>query len=146
MGTRADFYVGRGMSAEWLGSRAMDGYPSGPMIKEVCASSSEAEFRSNVAKLLADKTRDDCTTPDQGWPWPWNDSNTTDYAYAFADGKVWIHGMSTGWFDARHEQPPNLFRVESEFPDMSTRRNTAVGPRSGLIVLSDMPPVAGVRK
>jgi hypothetical protein len=29
MGTRADFYVGRGPDAEWLGSVAMDGYPSG---------------------------------------------------------------------------------------------------------------------
>jgi hypothetical protein len=29
MGTRADFYVGRGKDAEWLGSVAFDGYPSG---------------------------------------------------------------------------------------------------------------------
>jgi hypothetical protein len=29
MGTRADFYVGRGGQAEWLGSIAWDGYPSG---------------------------------------------------------------------------------------------------------------------
>ena len=29
MGTRADFYVGRGESAEWLGSVAWDGNPRG---------------------------------------------------------------------------------------------------------------------
>ena len=27
MGTRADFYVGRGDAAEWIGSIAYDGYP-----------------------------------------------------------------------------------------------------------------------
>lgn len=29
MGTRADFYVGRGKDAEWIGSVAFDGYPDG---------------------------------------------------------------------------------------------------------------------
>jgi hypothetical protein len=29
MGTRADFYVGRGETAEWLGSIAWDGNPGG---------------------------------------------------------------------------------------------------------------------
>lgn len=29
MGTRADFYVGRGTEAEWIGSIALDGYPDG---------------------------------------------------------------------------------------------------------------------
>ena len=29
MGTRADFYIGRGAEAEWLGSIAWDGYPGG---------------------------------------------------------------------------------------------------------------------
>lgn len=29
MGTRADFYVGRGPDAEWIGSTAWDGYPDG---------------------------------------------------------------------------------------------------------------------
>jgi hypothetical protein len=31
MGTRADFYVGRGETAEYLGSIAWDGYPDGLM-------------------------------------------------------------------------------------------------------------------
>ena len=29
MGTRADFYIGRGATAEWIGSIAWDGYPDG---------------------------------------------------------------------------------------------------------------------
>ena len=29
MGTRADLYIGRGTDAEWIGSVAWDGYPSG---------------------------------------------------------------------------------------------------------------------
>ena len=29
MGTRADFYIGKGTDAEWLGSIAWNGYPDG---------------------------------------------------------------------------------------------------------------------
>lgn len=29
MSTRADFYVGRGAEAEWIGSISWDGYPDG---------------------------------------------------------------------------------------------------------------------
>jgi hypothetical protein len=29
MGTRADFYVGKGKKSEWIGSIAWDGYPQG---------------------------------------------------------------------------------------------------------------------
>jgi hypothetical protein len=32
MGTRADFYIGRGTEAEWLGSVAWDGYPGGVIV------------------------------------------------------------------------------------------------------------------
>lgn len=109
MGTRADFYVGRGPQAVWLGSTAWDGYPDGitpkgekkviegigtidtqgvwPGGRSVLHAETEAEFRELLEVYFAG--RNDVTRPDRGWPWPWRDSHLTDYAYAFDDGQVW---------------------------------------------------------
>jgi len=53
MGTRADFYVGRGEQAEWLGSIAWDGYPSGNPAP-VTAMTSEAAYREKVEAVLSE--------------------------------------------------------------------------------------------
>jgi len=69
MGTRADFYVGRGKTAEWLGSIAWDGYPAGlwpnkdtatakadiPKTPVIAATAEEA-YRKAVDELLASRT------------------------------------------------------------------------------------------
>lgn len=52
MGTRADFYVGRGAQAEWLGSTAYDGYPDS--FEEIGASATEKKYRERVAEMLAE--------------------------------------------------------------------------------------------
>ena len=100
MGTRADFYVGRGPNAEWLGSIGWDGFPYS-IDEGVMRSSSEDEYRKRLLAWL--KARDDSTFPEQGWPWPWEDSRSTDYAYAFDDGRVWIAGYACGdqWWDPK---------------------------------------------
>ena len=136
MGTRADFYIGRGENAEWLGSIAWDGYPQG-IDKQVLGCRSPEAFRHAVASFL--EKREDKTLPDQGWPWPWETSSTTDYAYAFDDG---VHASCFGgkWFD------PNIKRTEDEeendtcksavFPDMSKAKQRAkFGPHSGIMVI-----------
>lgn len=119
MGTRADFYIGTGKDAEWLGSVALDGYrweeePDNLLILSPDATT----FRTVVTGILKD--RHDATLPEQGWPWPWNDSKTTDYAYAFKDGKVQIFNF---------ESP------EDGWPDMSERKKVALGNRSGLFII-----------
>ena len=114
MGTRADFYIGVGENAEWLGSVAFDGYEWAEEENNFIAlSKSEDEFRINVNKMLSE--RDDATLPKDGWPWPWDDSKQTDFAYYFHDGKV-------GWED----QPV--------YPNMKDKKNVALGKRSGLLV------------
>lgn len=153
MGTRADFYVGRGKDAEWVGSIAFDGYPSGivpdseetesvlgmtrhkeepwPEGGHIFDSSTEEEFRARLERFYLYRT--DVTRPAMGWPWPWKTSHTTDYAYAFDAGRVWCSG-GTGWFDPREEEPEEGGgRVD--FPDMSERANVTLGQRSGMIVL-----------
>jgi hypothetical protein len=135
MGTRADFYIGEGPDAEWLGSIAWDGYPSG-IDGDVLRSTSPAVFRANVERFLA--SRKDGTMPEMGWPWPWDDSNTTDYAYALRDGAVYGSCFGHPWFLASEEEPeqddPNGTRPS--FPDMKARKAVTYGKRSGVIVMT----------
>lgn len=131
MGTRADFYIGTGSNAEWLGSIAFDGYRIDEM-KEKDASrrldnsacwkikiaSDDAGYRAAVSELLA--LNDDATLPEQGWPWPWEDSKTTDYAYAFVDGVCKAFKWGEG----------------AEWPNMTERSNVTFGHRSGLLIIT----------
>lgn len=140
MGTRADFYLGRGADAEWLGSIAWDGYPSG--VREVLAAKSEKDFRSALASLA---TREDWTSPELGWPWPWKDSCTTDFAYAFDDGRAWWSCFGSRYndggiaayeaYEERDLDDDGDEENEEIFPDMTKRMNPALGtPRDSMMV------------
>lgn len=139
MGTRADFYVGRGDKAEWLGSVAWDGYPDGFDRDGLLNATTEQQFREAVAAELAN--REDGTTPEMGWPWPWDDSTTTDYAYAFDAHRVLGCGFGEFWFDAAlateafDEQDVRVDDVSPTFPNMTAIQNVDFGKRSGVIVV-----------
>jgi hypothetical protein len=134
MGTRADFYMGRGEAMEWLGSIAWDGHPES-IDKQVLGSQSPEAFRNAVTDFLA--TREDKTLPEQGWPWPWMTSSTTDYAYAFDEGTV--HGSCFGgpWFDPQRERSEEDDNGEKAvFPDMSkAKQREKFGAHSGIMVI-----------
>jgi hypothetical protein len=143
MGTRADFYIGRGADAEWIGSTAWDGYPDG--FEKLFEIKTVEAFRSYFTSMR----RDDKTTPEMGWPWPWDDSRTTDYAYAFDAGEVWISCFGRGYvtraeYDALakaenaadyiHADPWKDKHGEQAFPNMKARANVTYGDRSGLLI------------
>lgn len=159
MGTRADFYVGRGRDAEWLGSIAWDGYPDGidpktaetyqpwpgvrprhrdgdwPEGEHLFDATDEHTYRQRVARFF--EYRDDVTLPADGWPWPWDNSLTTDYAYAFDGDAVRASCFGHAWFDPRQEEPEHDDQKECVFPDMRDRQNVKFGgPGSGLIVVA----------
>lgn len=116
MGTRADFYIGIGEKAEWLGSIALDGYEFDD--DKNCAlmqSKSENEFRNEVKNISLN--RDDFTNPEMGWPWPWDNSNTTDYTYSFNNGKCEVN-------------------TECKWPGMKKIKNVNFGNRSGLMIIT----------
>ena len=135
MGARADFYVGSGDKAEWLGSVAWDGYewdekPDCALMKATDADA----FRDAVSAAL--DGRDDATLPAQGWPWPWDDSNITDYAYMLVDGvvKAYYFGRETfineaGEHDAHEDKT-------ADFPNMKALKNFTMGKRSGVMVFT----------
>ena len=132
MGTRADFYVGRGENAEWLGSIAWDGYPEG-IPNTILAQHNEAVYRLEVGLFLGD--RNDATLPEMGWPWPWDDSRTTDYAYAFDDGVVYAASYGGMWFVATEPEPEYDGPDLCVFPDMTHIQNVSLGSRSGLTIV-----------
>ncbi len=106
MGTRADFYVGKGNNAEWIGSKAWDGYEWGERLKnkdndEITSARTEQEYRGAVNSML--KAHNDATTPDMGWPWPWDNSCTTDCAYCFVDGKLEAFSWGKPWDDENED-------------------------------------------
>jgi len=131
MGTRADFYVGRGEKAEWLGSIAYDGYPEGltgddgvgeSLVATPCGS--EAEWRERVAKFLA--SRENSTQVADGWPWPWTDSGTTDWAYAFDGAVVYLSCFGRAWlafaeFDAKTKEVERLIEAAEAAGDDDAR-------------------------
>jgi hypothetical protein len=165
MGTRADFYLGRGTEAKWLGSIAWDGDPNHGHPEKLLKVKSKEKF----LKVLKDieKGVDHWTSPEQGWPWPWEDSCTTDFSYAWHKGKVWITCFGMGWIttkelrahgkaatkeEKRYEkwvaegkdpddfvwEVPDSPWVDGKkvpFPNMKTVQNVALGKRSGLLVI-----------
>ncbi len=147
MGTRVDFYVGRGEQAEWLGSYPFDGYPVGVFedAAEMFASPlpTEQEWREWVARWLrAPAAGPRSTLPEHGWPWPWKDSRTTDYAYAWEAGLIWGSSFGYEWFRVDPEAEnygevalPDDAVKTAVFPDMTARQAVTYGDRSGLIVV-----------
>lgn len=150
MGTRADFYAGKGPEAEWLGSIAWDGYRSG-VSGYVLKAKTEKDYRKAVEVFL--KSRDDATWPKDGWPWPWNDSGTSDCSYWFFDGKCWdVEGKyeSSGavfvpcdepepdWGEGDEDAKREAWLKDREsvvFKDMTDKQNVTLGHRSGLLIL-----------
>ena len=55
MGTRADFYIGRGQDAEWLGSVAWDGYEWEADDSDLMQAKTADEFRAAVAAIEAER-------------------------------------------------------------------------------------------
>ncbi len=143
MGTRADFYVGKGKDAVWIGSIAWDGYRDG-IDGEILIAKTEQEFRDATAQFFSN--REDVTEPPAGWPWPWKTSATTDCSYWFFDGKVWDANGSPDVYIPCDQLPPNEYPSSQktlatyeqiEFPDMThLMRGMALGKASGIIMVS----------
>lgn len=158
MGTRADFYVGRGPDAEWIGSIAYNGWPG--RYPAISRARTEADFRAAVAAELA--RRRDATVPERGWPWPWKDSSTTDYGICFKRVQeddlghypgvaeelpgqhVWWESMYRTVGDDCEQRPTPVWVNEREdedtsesvaWPDMSARPNVRFDAGSGLLLV-----------
>jgi hypothetical protein len=144
MGTRADFFIGVGPAAKWVGSVSYNGWPDDDGAgAEPMAATSEAEFRAAVERVLS-TWHPPVTRPEEGWPWPWEDFRTTDWAYAWdrARGPV-TSQYGHDWMTARQlkELPRDLsYRGQRELrddevPDMTKGKKADVLAKSGLMLL-----------
>lgn len=148
MGTRADFYIGIGACAEWIGSVTHDGDPYfiafGRLSEcvaqhQVLSAKSEDDYRSLVAAMI-EKRPGVGVPPEEGWPWWWDDSSKTDWTYAFHAGRVWGATDKTEFRDL--SQPATLEypyisetadRLPYQVPDMSGMSKRA--DDSGFMIL-----------
>lgn len=140
MGTRADFYVGRGANAQWVGSVAWSGTPEGIATKggrAILEATTEEAFRSAVRRHLQSRT--DGTLPEHGWPWPWDSSSNTDYVFAFDGNEVLAarpmankKSDTCRWFNAQTFRATRRSPEQAVFPDMSSIGSFATDERSGL--------------
>jgi hypothetical protein len=135
MGTRADFYIGRGEKAEWLGSIAWDGYP-GDKTHAVLNAANKRQFVDAVTDIASNSR--DFTPASEGWPWPWEDSSTTDYAYAYDGEKVWVSCFGSAWMTPAEARNPDFEPASDKavFPKMSRDKAAPLGShRSGVMVV-----------
>jgi len=80
--TRADFYIGQGPDANWIGSINHDGYPENiPTDILICIN--PVLYEELVVEFI--KTYEYGVIRSEGgkWCWPWGDSRLTDYSYIF---------------------------------------------------------------
>jgi len=91
MGTAADFYVGKGKDAEWVGSISSDGQFNSILRrsvgKQIMQCLSPQAFKHAVRDFIIDQGG--WIPPEHKWPWKWKNSGTTGPSYWFFDGKVW---------------------------------------------------------
>ena len=97
--TKADFYIGNGIAANWIGSIREDGYPNGiPLNILICTN--PTLYEELVVELI--KERGGPIKTDGGmWPWLWPDSRMTDYSYMFLldHNKVFASNYGRNFFD-----------------------------------------------
>lgn len=121
MASKADFYVGRGVESEWLGSIEWDGMPVG-IPEKIRTASGEDEYREAVSEFL--KYRPDSHLPEQGWPWKWDTSLSTNYSYAFDGDRVFACCFGSSWWKAEAPEPEHttLTSKAARFPYMGDMR------------------------
>lgn len=85
--TRADFYVGIGVTAKYLGSIFNEG---GSVPNSIKRARTPEKFEKYVAKYI--KKMNGSTT----WSFEWEDSKSADYSYWLKDEKLYVLKFGVG--------------------------------------------------
>lgn len=125
---RADFYVGRGATAEYLGTLQYEGDPVDVEVWELFQSLdedtyTEQDYRQEVADLLSNRATDTVgQTPVPEWPHPYASSDDTPWTYAFDAGTVYIYryGVEMAAVRCNYTRPGPQGTREPRRPQSST--------------------------
>ncbi len=131
MGTRCDFYLGRGPQARWLGSIARDAYVDA-MAERFRDVTTPELFQERLQAVFAEYGEIPASA---GWPWPWRDSHTTDTVVAFDQGQCWTAHPERVWASLeRYDEPtsepltfPDMRSVDEATPEGRLRRKLRFG-------------------
>jgi hypothetical protein len=118
MATKADFYVGDGASAVWIGSIAGNGTPN-CIPGRLLASPFAATWKKYAEKFISEHKSG--RLPKDGWPWEHNTSACTDYVYSFVDNEVKVAVLGLGWMNPFNDLHKENCAVLT-FPNMSNLR------------------------
>ena len=130
--TAADFYLGRGPSARWIGSLRPQADPAelavtppGRILLAATASPDYARAVEDLLALPAVIQNGGGSRPADGWPWSWPDSSLTGWCYAFDTAGVWISYFGRAWFTC-----PLLTHTDFDEAVDRLRRSSSDGPRA----------------
>ena len=101
MGTKANFYVGMGPQAEWLGYLQCDGGPDQSHIAKHFKKLPKTArgYRSKVSRILKDQKSwgASCETPETS-----ADNLWSTYEYTFHDNQVMVNAFYRQWETLEH--------------------------------------------
>jgi hypothetical protein len=84
----ADFFLGRGPAAEYLGSVLTSGAPEDIEAWELFQNLDDENY---TAKDFVDEVRELRHDIPPAWPWPYASSSETPWAYAYDAGTVYVY-------------------------------------------------------
>ncbi|SFO04838.1 hypothetical protein [Amycolatopsis rubida] len=155
MSSYTDFYVGRGGSAEWIGSLRGESCPDNvravPPLLLALTTTDEDVFRAAVADTLdvwEDERLGQGYRPGRGWPWPWHSSHFASWIVVFdpEPGAVFVTvGGGTRWHRIDPRDPRFPDRGSAGTTDVSAwQRDRAAPPSVPMPLMLDKPADAPV--
>jgi hypothetical protein len=127
MSTSADFYIGLGENARWIGTVERDGSPADLDDRGLFGPAADGEghtgaytedtflavVREHVRAVVRDTDVDGHLAEDgDSWPWPVPDSSMTDYVYSYNNGSIHVAESGIG-DDGQHHQ----YQVALHYPN-----------------------------
>jgi len=98
--TTCDFYLGRGLNADWVASIDLN-HCACTSLAAIERAGTADEFRRRVERLCDTIHRDETgyatSTLSSRWQWLWPTSHGTDLTYAIDDGAVWTSQRGQRW-------------------------------------------------
>lgn len=126
MSTKMDFYLGRGLAAQWLGSIAGDARPDDLLTvapgRRVLTATTVAAFITAVTDVIAGWETGSLSGSfprEGGWPWPWPTSHRTGWIVAFDPDPCAVFltvGGGIRWHRMNPDHPETPARSDSLGP------------------------------